>query len=226
MKTQCPHCKSFYAVPRGYTGGKITCKACGQRFVVAKYKKPPVVVPSYLFKKAQFLLSREGLIARLWTLSPAPFRNAFLATLGVMTALVVGWYVIVWGDWLKRPPPKQFTTEPVKLPTSFYNEKSQNELLPPLVLLRYCYVKFVEQNEAFTQVSWIVAPYSSDTINADVGIEFCDKEGFVLARDWLYDQIIFGKQDDFELSSVTILATELANQIDPCSCKPLVVPRP
>lgn len=96
MKTQCPHCKNILAVPDIYKEKSIKCKKCDGKFIVLKFKKPPIVVPD-------FVPHRQNFITKIWAKSPLAFRTSFLATLGVIAALSIAWYVIGVSNWLKRP---------------------------------------------------------------------------------------------------------------------------
>ncbi|MCK4959195.1 MAG: hypothetical protein KAT00_07335 [Planctomycetes bacterium] len=52
-------------------------------------------------------LNRPNLLIKLWTRSPVPFRTAFLATLGVVSALWMAWYAVGFKGWLARPRAEQ-----------------------------------------------------------------------------------------------------------------------
>lgn len=87
MNTQCPKCKKVFALPKEYKGQQIKCPRCKETFVPQKFKKSPIVVPSNLPRKS------GNLLGKIWNNSPVAYRTGFLATLGVITALLLSIYI-------------------------------------------------------------------------------------------------------------------------------------
>lgn len=85
MKTQCPHCKTIFNVPPEYKDKKVKCRRCDKDFKPVKFEKPPIVIPN--------LPSRGNFLTNFWTKSPTAFKAGFLTTLGVVSALVLSFYV-------------------------------------------------------------------------------------------------------------------------------------
>lgn len=102
MKTQCPYCKTIFDVPPEYKDKKVKCRRCDKDFKPVKFKKPPIVIPN--------LPSRGNFLTKLWTKSPTAFKAGFLTTLGVVSALVLSFYVYRHLFLLDRTP----TVENVK----------------------------------------------------------------------------------------------------------------
>ncbi len=86
MKTQCPNCKAVQDVPAEYIGKDVTCRRCNELFVAEKFKKPPIVIPPVLPSTGNF-------ITKAWKRTPIAFKTSFLATLGVITALLLTFYL-------------------------------------------------------------------------------------------------------------------------------------
>ncbi len=96
MKVQCPHCSKTLSVPDAYKGQKIRCKDCNKSLMANPIKpentKPfiaPLPVQPHPEPNPQ-----KGMLAKIWSGSPVAFRTAFLATLGVVSALLFTWYTI------------------------------------------------------------------------------------------------------------------------------------
>lgn len=107
MKVQCPHCKKVLSVPDDHKGKRIKCAGCDAVLIAMpmKVKAPEVAKKSVTRQTRQklFITSRGNFITKLWTKSPIAFRTAFLATLGVITALFVTFYVFGLTRHLKWP---------------------------------------------------------------------------------------------------------------------------
>lgn len=84
MKTQCPFCKKVFKAPDSYKGRLVRCPGCKERFLVSEYIKP--VAQSKTSPKPT-RPPKPNLFVRAWSHSPQPFRVAFLATIGVVSAL-------------------------------------------------------------------------------------------------------------------------------------------
>jgi len=111
MKVECPHCKKILSVPDDYKNKRIKCKYCEQVLKAipldAKIVVPTNIVhaPETSEKSSEHKLrpaSRVNFITKIWIKSPVPFRNAFLATLGVVSALILSIYI--YGNILYSKP--------------------------------------------------------------------------------------------------------------------------
>lgn len=103
MKAQCPHCKTIQEAPDDATGKRARCKSCRDTFVIInEYEERvvPDIDPSTLPTKTR----RANFFTRVWSGIPGPFKTAFLATLGVVSALLFAWYVVRVPNWFTRPP--------------------------------------------------------------------------------------------------------------------------
>ncbi len=116
MKTKCPHCNTVQKAPDEATGKKALCRSCRQKFTIAEYA-PPVIVPIADLPSPADLddipitvdapppKDRDGnILSRAWLGIPAPFKTSFLATLGVVSALLFAWYVVRVPKWFNPPP--------------------------------------------------------------------------------------------------------------------------
>jgi hypothetical protein len=131
MRVECPRCKKILSVPDDYKNKRIKCKYCEQ-VLEAVPLEAKTVVPTNIMQKpevpeksSEYKLrpSQGNFITKIWTKSPAAFRNAFLATLGVVSALVLSIYIYgnIWHlnpenlDWAQKKLAlhKLFLTEPM-----------------------------------------------------------------------------------------------------------------
>lgn len=88
MKVQCPNCQTFLKVPERYIGKRAKCLKCNHSFVI---DLPPTPAMS---QKAPLPKSKDNIFIKLWSGSPVYFRNSFLATLGIISALVFAYYMM------------------------------------------------------------------------------------------------------------------------------------
>jgi len=111
MKVECPKCKKILSVPDTYKNKRIRCKFCEQ-ILKAIPLTIKIVVPTNIMQKTEAPKktseykprpSRSNFLTKIWTKSPAPFRNAFLATLGVLSALFMVYYLYGINKWFQRP---------------------------------------------------------------------------------------------------------------------------
>jgi predicted Zn finger-like uncharacterized protein len=98
MKFQCPHCTTSYDHRKAHTGQKAKCKQCGHLFRIAQTIEltPAAAYPSN--QPSQPIIETAGValvgvVARGWNKAPAAFRTAFLSTLGVLSALMITWFI-------------------------------------------------------------------------------------------------------------------------------------
>lgn len=87
-----------------YMGRRAKCSKCREPFVLQRYNPEQLTQPNPICTKLPFSApkcteesqtnedSNPNIIEKSWLKSPAPFRNAFIATLGVVTALVLCYY--------------------------------------------------------------------------------------------------------------------------------------
>jgi len=79
---KCSQCAEKMEAPESLQGSSLKCPMC------KTVTKIPINRPS-----KQITRKTGNLLIRIWDNSPAPFKTAFLATLGVFTAVFVGWLV-------------------------------------------------------------------------------------------------------------------------------------
>jgi hypothetical protein len=97
MDFQCPNCNVRYKNKVAKPGQKAKCKVCKSIFRIPLSIELPAESPilsppaTEQFKKAK----QTAMVAvrRIWTNAPGPFRNAFLATCGVLSSLMVTWFI-------------------------------------------------------------------------------------------------------------------------------------
>ena len=77
---KCSQCGEKMEAPESLQGSSLKCPMC-QSATKIPLNKPSKQVPR----------KTGDILIRIWKNSPAPFRTAFLATLGVFAALLVGW---------------------------------------------------------------------------------------------------------------------------------------
>lgn len=123
IKFNCTECGEKLESPSSLQGKSLRCPMCKTRV------KVPVVAP-----KKPIVRKTGNILLRAWRNSPAPFRTAFLATFGVISALVLAFYIYGLSQRLSSPPPPRYTspppyqpsfTEPATLP------ESEREPIPP-----------------------------------------------------------------------------------------------
>ena len=79
---KCSQCGEKLEAPESLQGSSLKCPMCKTATKIPKHK------PS-----KQVARKTGNLLIHIWDNSPAPFKTAFLATLGVFTAVFVGWLV-------------------------------------------------------------------------------------------------------------------------------------
>jgi len=105
LKTKCPNCNKSLSFPEEYLGRRIKCPACKNVLIAETIKEKPSIPPPTPSTSPQIndsyrdntlptsTSNNKNIILRAWSNSPAAFRNAFLATLGVIAALLLVWQV-------------------------------------------------------------------------------------------------------------------------------------
>lgn len=112
MRIQCPNCQTVQKAPDDAVGKRARCRSCRDTFVIVNEYVPPLVVPVPGLPDSDATAvdapppkNRSGnILARVWIGIPFPFKTAFLATLGVVSALLFAWYVVRVPKWFNRPP--------------------------------------------------------------------------------------------------------------------------
>jgi len=102
VKTQCPICLTIHKVPKPYLGRKIKCDECTQFFVVANY--------NFISKtdSSRLIHQTENFLTRFWKSTPIAFKTAFLATLGITSAIVISFYA--YSHFFLRMPTRTIDT--------------------------------------------------------------------------------------------------------------------
>ena len=86
MNVQCPNCQAKFKAPDHYNSKKVKCSKCSHSFIAEPFQ--PIV------EKIPASKRKDNIFIRLWNGSPVYFRNSFLATLGVISALVFAYYLM------------------------------------------------------------------------------------------------------------------------------------
>lgn len=135
MKVQCSSCQKIQNAPDDSIGKRARCKSCRDTFVILNEYSPPVVVPlpdpPSLADLDDVPITvdapppkdrSDNIFARAWIGIPVPFKTSFLATLGVVSALLFAWYVARVPNWLNKPPasplPEYSSSPPIRRQTS------------------------------------------------------------------------------------------------------------
>lgn len=97
MKFTCPHCQKEYDLDNAHSGQKARCKKCHQIFIIHEIIQ---IHPSNIAQQDPVKHLTETVkiktvnsAKRIWNHSPVQFRNAFLATFGVLSALLITLYI-------------------------------------------------------------------------------------------------------------------------------------
>ena len=114
MKVQCPNCQKIQNAPDDSVGKRARCKSCRDTFVIINEYTPPQIVPLGDLPDPDDIPitvdapppkdRSDNIFARAWIGIPGPFITSFLATLGVVSALLFAWYVVRIPAWFNRPP--------------------------------------------------------------------------------------------------------------------------
>ena len=114
MKIKCPNCQTVQKAPDDSAGKRARCKSCRDTFIILGEYIPPVVVPVAdlpdpddipITVDARPPKDRSGnILSRAWIGIPGPFKTSFLATLGVVSALLFAWYVLPVSRMLHKSP--------------------------------------------------------------------------------------------------------------------------
>src|SRR4030042_95854 len=97
MKFNCPHCNHEYDHAAAKPGQKAKCKECHQIF---RIPKPPIqiepqpvnVIPDKITPD-KIRQTAKSFFVHAWNRQPAAFRTGFITTLGVLSALMLTWYL-------------------------------------------------------------------------------------------------------------------------------------
>ncbi|MDD5134262.1 MAG: hypothetical protein PHP01_02470 [Phycisphaerae bacterium] len=136
MKTQCPNCKAEFKVPEHYLGKKVKCLKCKNSFIIGLPKlepeQTPVPVPLNNLPPIP-AKQKDNFFVKLWHGSPIAFRTAFLATLGVISALAFAYYLMSAPKFLNKNASMQNT----EASSNRYISSSGYKLAGCIVLLNY-----------------------------------------------------------------------------------------
>ena len=105
MKFSCPHCQKKYDIEAAHPGKKVRCKQCQKVFQIPPSPASrPVksVVPFDSLPAPKPDKRANNILLKLWTGTPSAYRTSFLATLGVLSALLVAFYVFNFGGQFLR----------------------------------------------------------------------------------------------------------------------------
>lgn len=97
MKFSCPHCNKQYDHPNATAGKKAKCRKCKNIFIIPitiNSVESPSPLPVEKIVPTKITLAQKTLLTagkRMWNNAPLPFRNAFLGTLGVLSAIMITW---------------------------------------------------------------------------------------------------------------------------------------
>lgn len=103
VKIQCPNCNKQFKAPDEYEGKKVKCAKCNFVFYAQKIEDK---LNELLKKTIQKKPKGQNLFIKIWNNSPIVFRTAFLATLGVISALVIAYLCLDWANTIKKAPSK------------------------------------------------------------------------------------------------------------------------
>ena len=113
MKVQCPNCNTIQNAPDDSVGKRALCKSCRQKFTITEYT-PPVILPVADLPDPDDIPitvdapppkdRSDNIFARAWIGIPGPFKTSFLATLGVVSALLFAWYTLPVSRILHKSP--------------------------------------------------------------------------------------------------------------------------
>lgn len=202
MKTQCPNCKKNFKAPDEYEGRKVKCTQCKIIFeahkidIISEQARQKLDV--LIKKTTEAKIKSKGLLSRLWTNSPIAFRNAFLSTFGVISALVIAYYFF---DWL-------YLSKPSAKP-----EINSAEINPayswPILEPNYGW-KTIDRDSYYCLIAWKFKVHTRH--NQPVGGQVCflDKDGFVIFRDYFSPVEIDGTD---EISQTCLVTRTAALQI-------------
>jgi hypothetical protein len=206
MKTQCPYCKEILDVPDAYRAKQIKCKVCNGAFVPAPFKKPPV-------HPSQIRQSIRKSFAKLQLKSVPAFKTAFFATLGVLTALWLAFYIFSasYRYQLQSPPgPGTPSFTPPRTPAA-------SPSLPPGTITSAGWKTLSEWEGAYF-ISWQVKFRSF--VTGDVNVDFClyDEDGYLLHKATLYRESVREGQS-YTFTAEDTLMQGLGPRVSSCDAK-------
>ncbi|MHC4123421.1 MAG: hypothetical protein ACYSSI_07600 [Planctomycetota bacterium] len=135
MKAQCPNCKKILSVPDVYEGKRIKCNGCKKTLIAVEYvAKINSTEPENKTVPKTQPTAKNNVFTRIWTNSPVAFRTAFLSTLGVISALLLVYYLFGIRRWFK--PPLQTAGSPsIQANSNIYNNSINTDLLACTVIM-------------------------------------------------------------------------------------------
>jgi hypothetical protein len=179
MKVKCPKCGGFDKAPDEYTGRKVKCPRCFEKFIAVPCMEPT---------ESKLTTPREStdpadapITVKAWFMSPVAFRNGFLATLGVLSALYLAYQITGLNH--------------VFSPAQHAGPSVRSEAIE-VVAINW---KFIDKNPYGWKASWIVKAECKSARMAQIKLLYYDKEGFMLHGTSI-DQAF-----DFGLSSTDII---------------------
>lgn len=105
MKTLCPQCGNVFDVPNHYFEKPVKCLVCKFQFVATQYTPVPITEEvGKVASKAVENVKKNNPIRSAWSRMPTAFKTAFLATFGVLSAIMITYYIYGHSFGLKRSP--------------------------------------------------------------------------------------------------------------------------
>jgi hypothetical protein len=93
MITQCDKCKKKQDVPDVYRGRQIKCQYCKEPITAHEYVPLPQIPKPDPVQVTLEVIKNRNPIRSAWNRMPTPFKTAFLSTFGVMSALLITFFV-------------------------------------------------------------------------------------------------------------------------------------
>jgi hypothetical protein len=93
MITQCPKCLEQQEIPDPYRGREIKCLHCKEPFHATETMPLPQLPKPDVVAETIQIVKKHNPIRSAWNKMPKPFKTAFLSTFGVMSALLITYYV-------------------------------------------------------------------------------------------------------------------------------------
>jgi hypothetical protein len=103
MITQCDKCKKKQDVPDVYRSRQIKCQHCKESIIANECVALPEIPKPDPVQATIEIIKKRNPIRSAWNRMPTPFKTAFLSTFGVMSALLITYYVYGSPLWTSTP---------------------------------------------------------------------------------------------------------------------------
>lgn len=205
MISQCQHCHKQQNIPDPYRGHEVKCQNCNEVFTAIESGRPAEQGIFYAFGRLFGSINRRGIYIKFLLFFAVITAVSFAAfKIGHKRGLKAGFYLAVDTMQSISKIQENAPSPSVLRPT---------EYAPPspcsIVSVDY---KTIHKDQIFHQISWQVKCQALNSAKVDVHVLFYDKDGFLLQKETMYDQIM-EQSRTYVYSDTALFSPESATKI-------------